>query len=118
MHLDTKKCCISRDVTYLENVFSFHTLNNSLTESLFPSEMSSCDSPFDNIHVSLDMSDSIHANSDTSVPTTILEHNCDTISDPINQNQYITSTNLQSVQPSRTKLLPIKFKDYNLYKAF
>lgn len=37
MHLDTKKCYTSRDVSFVENVFPFHT-HTETSDSLFPNQ--------------------------------------------------------------------------------
>ncbi|XP_074349741.1 uncharacterized protein LOC141689363 [Apium graveolens] len=102
IHLDTKKCYISRDVIFIENVFPFQSLGTP-AENVFPAS-SGCysDSPlsFDTFSFPVDSSIDV-------VDHVIVDNSSEVFSEPT-----LCPSVVPLVRPSRTKVLPPKFKDY------
>lgn len=97
MQLDTKKCYISRDVIFVENVFPFHTItSNSTADSLFPSNSDIySDSPLQSYNVPTESGIAVTASPASS-----------------SISQSSDTALVKPARPTRHKMVPSKFKDF------
>ena len=106
MDLATKKCYVTRDVRFVENIFPFQNISSTISGQLYDMSSPFPSTPFHELfnsdHTPIVLSDS----SNHETPTSPLEQS----SEATNTEPVITN-NIPE-RPVRTRKIPAKFQDY------